>query len=136
MAGASAGGLAAQRRRRQCSPGCRPTDSSEGPATSQDIPERQWPGKNGARFQVRFQMKQAALGADAEANREVQDDGQGTQIEQKGAPHCQEVHLPLEEASEENAQHTEVSLAGEDQRPKIAMAPGGALRARGHHRHY
>jgi hypothetical protein len=68
-------------------------------------------------------MKQAALGADAEANREVQDDGQGTQIEQKGAPHCQEVHLPLEEASEENAQHTEVSLAGEDQRPKIAMVP-------------
>jgi hypothetical protein len=70
-----------------------------------------------------------SLGADAEANREVQDVGQSTQ---EGAAPCEEVHHPFrEEASEENAQHTEVSLAGEDQRPKIAESGHGTGTGKG-----
>ncbi len=59
-----------------------------------------------------------SLGADAEASGGLQDAGQNTQ---EGAAHCEEVQLSFgQEASPENAQHSEVSLAGQDQRPKIA----------------
>jgi hypothetical protein len=63
-----------------------------------------------------FQGK--SLGADAETSGELQDAGQSTQ---EGAAHCEEVQLSCgQQASPENAQHSEVSLAGQDQRPKIA----------------
>ena len=68
-----------------------------------------------------FQGK--SLVADAEASGELQDAGQSTQ---EGAAHCEEVQLSFgQEASPENAQHSEVSLAGQDQRPKIAESGDG-----------
>jgi len=59
-----------------------------------------------------------SLGADAEASGELQDAGHSTQ---EGEAHCKEVQLSFgQEASPENAQHSEVSLAGQEKRPKIA----------------
>jgi cytochrome b involved in lipid metabolism len=70
-------------------------------------------------FEIDMKNSQGkSLGADAEASGELQDDSQSTQ---EGAAHCEEVQLSFgQETSPENAQHWEVSLAGQDQRPKIA----------------
>jgi hypothetical protein len=53
-------------------------------------------------------------------------DSQGNVLSEGCADPCEEVHRPFrEEASEKNAPHTEVSLTGEDQRPKIADSGHG-----------